>query len=282
MIYALIIGLPIALGLAFSWVVAGQLSAPARRTVPLPADVRADAVTLASKSGATLAAWVLAPENPRAVVVLCHGVRSSRADLLARGKFLWQAGYAVVMFDFQAHGESTGERITFGYLESRDVATAVTLAKQRFPGRRVAVLGTSLGGAAALLSTPALEVDALVLEQVYPTIEEAIEDRLEMRLGKPGRLLAPLLTLQLKPRLGCCADDLCPIRRAAENRVPKLFIAAADDRHTTIAESRELFRRAAEPKELWEVPGAAHVDLHGFSPAAYEARILDFFQKHLR
>ena len=49
-----------------------------------------------------------------------HGVRSNRLQMLDRARFLNKFGYSVLLFDFQAHGESIGDHITFGYLESLD------------------------------------------------------------------------------------------------------------------------------------------------------------------
>ncbi len=54
-----------------------------------------------------------------------------------------------------------------------------------------------------------------------------------------------------------------------------------EDLHATLAQSQALFAEAPEPKELWVVPGAAHVNLHRFAPREYERRILDFLRQHL-
>ncbi len=211
-----------------------------------------------------------------------HGVRGNRTSMLERARLLSHAGYAVLLFDFQAHGESPGNHITFGYLESRDARAAVSLLRTRAPGERIGVIGVSMGGAAALLATPALDADALVLEMVYPSIDQAIEDRLEIRFGKLGGVLAPLLRLQLKPRLGISPADLRPIDKVGSVHVPKLFIAGANDEHTRLEESRAMFAAAAEPKELWVVSGAKHEDLLGFAGQEYERRVLLFFDRYLR
>jgi pimeloyl-ACP methyl ester carboxylesterase len=71
-------------------------------------------------------------------------------------------GFAVLLFDFQAHGESPGRRITFGHLEAMDAAAALDFLEQRLPRERVGAIGASLGGAAAVLADPPLRVDALV------------------------------------------------------------------------------------------------------------------------
>jgi len=40
-----------------------------------------------------------------------------------------------------------------------------------------------------------------------------------------------------------------------------------------------LFNAAAEPKQLWLVDGAAHVDLHAVNKDEYEKRVLEFLAK---
>jgi fermentation-respiration switch protein FrsA (DUF1100 family) len=102
-----------------------------------------------------------------------------------------------------------------------------------------------------------------------------------MRFGFLGKLATPLLTCQLKPRLGIGLDDLRPIDHARKIVVPKFFIAGTADRDTTRPESQALFDAAAEPKQLWLVDAAAHVDIHAFARAEYERRILEVLAKNL-
>ena len=202
--------------------------------------------------------------------------------MLGRAEFLHRAGYSVLLFDAQAHGESPGERITFGYLEALDAAAAVSFATERDPNSPVAFLGVSQGGAAALLGPSPLPVSALVLEAVYSTIHEAVANRIAIRLGEPGRLLAPLLLWQLERRLGVEPEAVAPLRGIPKIQAPLLLIAGERDRHVTIEQSRALFGAAPEPRELWVVPGAMHQDFHRFAPREYERRVLGFLTRSLR
>jgi uncharacterized protein len=269
-------------GLILSWIVGGSLCAPHNHPVPAPANLAVEPVSFPSNSGAIIHGWLVGSPTNRAVVILQHGIHASRVELVDRARFLSEAGYAVLMFDFQAHGESLGSHITFGYLESRDAQAAVAFAKSRFPGKPIGVIGLSLGGAAAALAEPPLDVQALVFEMMYPTVVEATKDRIAMRLGPPGRLLSPLLTAQLKWRIGCTTDDLRPIVSVAKLTAPKLFIAGAEDRDTTLAESKDIFSRAAEPKTFAPFEGARHQDLLAFAPDQYKKVILDFLEIHLK
>src|SRR5262249_6681510 len=119
-------------------------------------------------------------------------------------------------------------------------------------------------------------------ESMYPTIEEALDDRMVLSLGSWGPICTPLLTLQLKPRLGIEPSRLRPIDSIARLGAPLLIVHGVEDRHTRIEEARREFAAAAEPKAMWEVPGAAHIDIHDFVPEEYERRIDAFFSAKLR
>ena len=270
------------LGLAASWLVGGALCASANHPVAKPENLAVEPVSFESTSGTMIHGWLVQPETNRGVVILQHGVRADKSSLVERAKFLSRAGYAVLLFDFQAHGESIGKKITFGFLESRDSQAAVEFVKKRFPGKPIGVIGLSLGGAAALLARPPLEVQALVLESVYPDVVDATKDRLELVLCRPARMLSPLLTCQFNLRIGVSPDALRPIDGAEEIKTPKLFLAGTKDLRTKFSEAQEMFARAAEPKTFFPVEGAGHEDLHHFLGARYEQLILDFLEKHLK
>jgi len=271
-----------AVGLVASWMVAGWLVAPAPCVVgDPPADLAANSISFVSESGATLSGWHVRVDGSRGVVVLVHGIRSSRLSMLERARWLRAAGFSVVMFDLQGHGESPAERITVGYLEKHDVRAAVEFARAEHPGEPIGVVGASLGGAAALLASP-LSIDALVLESVYPSIRDAVHNRVAAQLGPLSTLPAELLLAQLKPRLGISPSELRPIDHVAEVGCPVFLLCGKEDRHTTVEETRAMFATAREPKELWLVEGAAHVDLCHASPAEYRKRVLQFLGQHMQ
>jgi dienelactone hydrolase len=276
------LGSSIVVGLGLYVAVGSALVAPAHRKVSLPpAYFRAQYLTLASPSGAQLAAWLLVPEAPVGAVALLHGVRANRSDMLPRAELLWRSGYVVLAPDLQAHGESTGDRITFGYLEASDAEACLVYLHEHFPGLHVGGVGVSLGGAALVLAGDRGHSEAAVLEAVFPTIAEATDNRLSMRVGVLSRVLTPLLLFQLKPRLGMGVEDLRPIDSIRSMRCPVLVLAGTADHHTTEAQTRALFAAAHEPKELWLVPGASHDDLLRFDAGGYARHVIGFLDRYL-
>lgn len=269
-------------GVLAAWIFGGVYSAAANHPVALPKNFPVESVTFPSKSGATISGWLVAGTTNKGVVILQHGVHSDKSSLVERAKLFSSAGYTVLMFDFQAHGESKGNVITFGFLESRDSQAAVEFVKSRFPGRPIGVVGESLGAAAAALAKPPLAVQALVLEIMYPTIEDATKDRIEMRLGWPARFFSYLLTTQIPFRAGCEVNDLRPLDAVAKITAPKLFLAGTLDRETKIGEARKIFENAAEPKMFVAFDGAHHQDLFTFAPDFYKTNVLNFLNQNLK
>jgi uncharacterized protein len=236
----------------------------------------AKAIHFASESGAEIHGWWWDVPDAKGIVLLLPGVRANRRSMVDRATFLHTAGYTTLLIDFQGIGESRGKAITFGELERYDVLAAVAFARTQAPHRKLAIIGSSLGGAATLLATPPLAVDAMVLEAVYPSIDRAVENRLAIRMGRTlAKIGSPLLLAQVDE------DALRPIDHIANVRCPLLIIAGANDEHTTAADTRALFAAARAPKELWLVPGKKHVDLHRAMTREYEVRVLRFLQTSL-
>jgi fermentation-respiration switch protein FrsA (DUF1100 family) len=282
------------------------LSAPRPKDLgPPPEDLHAESVILPSESGSSLRAWFVPPlrfamnattnssapaanaidedgSSPRAAILLLHGIHASRRAMLPRARLLASAGYAVLLIDFQAHGESPGERITFGLLESRDVDAALAFLRARVPDRPLGAIGVSMGGAALVLAKRPLGLSAVVLESVYPTIEQAAAGRARALLGAPGEWISSLLVLPLRWRLGLDRDALRPIDHVASLDAPLLLLHGSADRATTLAEAGSLFAAAREPKQMHVFAGAGHVDLQAFAPADYARVVLRFLEANLR
>jgi fermentation-respiration switch protein FrsA (DUF1100 family) len=261
-----------------AWVLGSTLVEPQNHAVPLPAGFDAQIVSIPG-SGHAIAGWWVDRGGESTVVLLLHGVRADRSSMVSRAQLLIRNGLSVLLIDLQGEGETPGEAITLGYRESRDVVAARDWIRSRAPGRRIGVIGESMGGASVLLAPQPSGFDAVVLEAVYPRIGRAVENRIRMWLGPLAPVLTPLLLVQLQPRLHISDSDLEPIRSIGRLGAPVLVVAGSRDEHTTLAESRELFAAATEPKQMWVVDGAKHQDLLRYDPTGYEEHVVEFLNR---
>jgi fermentation-respiration switch protein FrsA (DUF1100 family) len=266
---ALIGGL-VALGAA--WLAGGTLAQPVNRPVSMPPGFEP---VIANGTHGSL----LRVPGATRCALLMHGVRADRRVMAGRAGFLRESGLTSLTVDLQAHGETPGDMITFGHREARDARNGVAYLRGRQGCRSVVVIGQSLGGAAALLGEGPVAADAFVLESVYPTIEDAVANRLAMRFGSLGRLAAPLLYFQIQLRAGVGRDALRPQDAVRKLRVPVLIAGGTQDLQTPQEETRRLFDAVPGKKTLWLVEGAGHEDLYAFDPVQYRAQLGEFLQR---
>src|SRR5271165_1746916 len=101
----------------------------------------AETVSFPSQDGLQLKAWWLpAKDNPRANIIVVHGVDHTRQVMLPRARFLVRGGYNVLAVDLRGHGESAAKYASPGYLEARDVLGAVHYIRTRGEQGAIAVL----------------------------------------------------------------------------------------------------------------------------------------------
>lgn len=272
----------LAVSLSVIYAVGSLLAAPNLVDIgDMPNDLNGESVEFVSETGSPLSGWLIKGKREFGGILLMHGVRSNRKQMVDRAIFLNKIGYTILLFDFQAHGESPGDHITFGYIESKDAEAAFTFLQQRLVIKSIGVIGVSLGGASAVLGDVSHRASALVLEAVYPTLRDAVQNRMSIRMGKLGVYLSPLLLWQLEPRLGFAPEQLSPIDALSEITTPVLIIAGTADKHTTLSESKRMFKAIQGEREFWAVKGAGHQDFLKYSPDQYKNKVKQFFDRYL-
>ncbi len=275
-----------ALSIAFiigCFAIGALITGPAPSAVgTLSVDFPVKAVQIPTSNDSFTHGWLVYGEQNDGVILLAHSMRSNRLEMLSRARFLNEQGYGILLIDLHAHGETEGSRITFGLRESENIQAAVSFLRHTFPNERIGAIGTSLGAAAIVLAEQPLNLNAVILESLHPTIEEAVENRLKLHFGEYASVFLPLLLSQLTFYLDTSTDELSPINRINNLDTPLLLISGTSDAHTTLAETERLFSAAREPKELWVVPGARHFNMHIYARREYEEHVSDFLSHYMR
>jgi dipeptidyl aminopeptidase/acylaminoacyl peptidase len=247
---------------------------------PQQAGLNAEKITFTTRDGITLAGWIV-PSRNGAAVILGHGHAANRTQLLTEAQFLSEAGYGVLSFDWRGHGESGGDRITFGRDEVLDLRAAVdTLsARPEIDPARIGVLGFSMGGAVMLLGAAQdTRIRAVIAESAYADFGETTRYRVRN---------APLLwevtwsystfVIGIDPTSIRPVDSICAI---SPRPVFLIYGSAEDYVHPDSAQ--ELYNAACDPKDLWIIDGAGHGGFIDAEPDEYPRRVLEFFDQHLK
>ena len=132
--------------------------------------------------------------QPKATIVLIHGISEHSTRYRHVGEYWAAHGYTVHTMDLRGHGRSPGKRILVRQIEehSHDVGTLLTWARQQAPTLPLFLFGHSMGGlivtyytltqspdlAGVILSGPALKLNGAspllvaigrIIAKVYPT-----------------------------------------------------------------------------------------------------------------
>jgi uncharacterized protein len=262
---------------------AGGAAIPLSSALPVPHED----VTFAASDGVRLTGTYLPADVARATVVLVHGFKNTRADMLEHALFLHDAGYAVLLYDSRGCGQSGG---TFGVgaTEDRDVAGAVDLLKAAArPGSaHIAVLGVSLGAGAALLAAARdLRIEAVIADSSWADERVQLERMATLPLGAIALPLLPYEPALVDALVGARLEDARPRDEVARiSPRPLLLIHSADDQNATtpLADAQALLAAAGEPKELWIAPRGGHAGAFGALRDEYARRVIAFLRSAFR
>jgi len=247
-------------------------------------------VMVAAADGVMLRGWSLIPRNGNGdAVILLHGQGDNRAGLLENADLLMRHGFAVLMPDSRAHGESGGEILTYGVKEVGDIRRWYGWLEQSEAPHCIYGLGNSMG-AAILLEATASEPGfcAVVAESPFSSFRDAAYLRLGQRFDTGpwlGRtVLLPAVEAGLfyaRWRYGVNLDQSSPLNAVASSHVPILLIHGLADTNLPPSNSEKI--KAANPAlALWEPAGAGHCGAISVAPAEYEQQVVGWFESHAR
>ena len=101
-------------------------------------------VQVISADGTKLVGWFVPSQNG-AVILMQHGYKSDREEMLNEAEMMYRHGYGVLLTTVRAHDYSEGELITFGIHEVDDMDAwyRYLLTRSDIDPERIGILGNS-------------------------------------------------------------------------------------------------------------------------------------------
>lgn len=200
-------------------------------------------VTLTTIDGLDLGAWYREPQSGSGtpVVVVFPGNAGTRADRVQLGSRLAGDELGVLLVDYRGYGGNPGSPSETGL--AADARAAIGFLAEAAPDHPIAYFGESLGAAVAVELAVVEPPAALVLRSPFTSMADMA--RVHFPPGPPRFLLR---------------DRFPSDERIGDVESPVLVIAGSEDSIVPLAQSRELYDLAREPKEFVIVHGADHND----------------------
>lgn len=241
---------------------------------PESASLRYEALPLRAADGIELFTWFLpARGTPRATVLFLHGNAENISTHFANVAWMPDEGFNVLALDYRGYGRSAGSPSLPGVQLDIDAALRALLERRDVDPRRIVLFGQSLGGALAIhyaahgAHRGALR--AVIADSAFADYRLIVREKLAgFFLTWPFQWL-PAFTVD---------NDYSPLASIhAVSPLPLLLIHGERDTIVPPHHSQQLYEAAAQPKELWLVAAAGHIQ--SVRDPALRRRLSDFVRR---
>ncbi len=246
---------------------------PERALIQTPerAGLRYETVKLRAADGVDLLTWFLpARGTPQATVLFLHGNAENISTHFFNVAWMPGEGFNVLALDYRGYGGSGGTPSLAGVQLDIDAALEALLERPDVDRRRIVLFGQSLGGALAIHYAARGKqrgaLRAVIADSTFADYRAIVKEKLAgFFLTWPFQWL-PALTVD---------NDYAPLASVrAVSPLPLLLIHGERDGIVPIHHSKRLYDAATEPRELWLVPEAGHIQSVG--DPALRRRLTEF------
>ena len=246
-------------------------------------------VTITSYDGLKLHAEYFPAEcETNKLAIVNHGYTGSgMRDSTSISVFFHKIGYDVLIVDHRAHGNSEGKYIGFGILDRFDCKGWINYVDTRFDKKRDIVLyGTSMGGSIVLMTAGFTDlsdsVKAVVADCAFTTPYDVFAHILKRDYHLPPFPIMNISNMLCKKKAGYGFRDYSTIEAMETTKLPILFFHGKEDTFVPTYMTEENYAACKSEKEIMLVDNAAHAASYYENPAAYENKIKNFLDKHVK
>ncbi len=242
--------------------------------------------TQISQDGLCLrASWLAAAQPTDKVAILAHGLGHAREQMIPWARVFHDWGYAVLMPDARAHGESDGHTIGYGWTDRHDYQQWVNqVVAKNGDQSQIVMLGISMGAATVMATAgeklPA-NVKAIIADSGYASVLGEARFRMRHEFHVPTQ---PTLAIADQySRLGdyrLADGDIA--NQLRKSHIPLLLIQGANDETVPVENLDLLYQAAAGPKQKYRDPIAAHIATREENPERYDRLVADFLAPYVK
>lgn len=234
---------------------------PVGTWLPADAGLEASDVWFEAEDGVRLHGWWIPHPDPVATVLYCHGQSGNIARQASALRDFSRLRVNALAFDYRGYGRSGGSPSETGIYRDARAAYRHLVDERGEPAGRIVLFGHSLGGAVAI--DAALDCDAagLIIQSSFTHLRDAARS-----------------TVARAPLHYAARRQFRSIEKVEQLTLPKLFVHGEVDEVLPHEYTRQLFERAADPKQLLIVPCAGHRDVHLRGGERYRGALSEFIR----
>jgi uncharacterized protein len=218
---------------------------------------------LTTSDGVRIHAWVVERCAADGWILYCHGNSANLSSRVELTRFVHDAGYNLLIFDYRGYGRSEGAPSEDGLYMDAWCAWQHLRNDREVPAERILVVGDSLGGAVAAALAEREAPAGLILAATFTSMLDLAQE------------LYPYFPIQW-----ICRHRFETRKRVEKIDCPKLILHSPDDEVIASHHGWQLFEASKSPRE-WCVLEGEHATHLGQQPPLSRQAILDFARRVL-
>lgn len=231
----------------------------------------ANKLTLTTSDGLKIAASEVETPSPKAIVIFLSGIQNPSVTIFyGHSALLKDNGYASILCELRAHGESDGDMICAGYKEYLDVKAVVDYIKSqdKYKDTPIVIYGLSMGGTVAINSMGQIpEIDGLISMSAFSSWEDVFNDSME-NMGVPKIVCTiekPFVILATGFKYGFNNLQIVPKNEIKKlgNR-PALLYHSKGDTQIPYVSFERIMKNATGKIDTWVKEGDNHIPIESF------------------
>lgn len=242
-----------------------------------------------SSDGLELYGKLIEVPNAKGTAILFHGYRSSgECDFAASVRYFKELSFNLLIPTQRAHGDSEGQYITYGAMESKDLAYWCRGVESRYgSSHKVLLYGVSMGGSACLMCMGQKDrpknVRTMIVDGAYSSLMDEMRHVIKMRSKLPALLVEADFWRLCNKKGGFDPLSVEPAASAYYLTTPVLYIHGDADGFVPYSHAEENFKASASKyKKLLTLKGGVHAVSFLTHPQLCKDEISEFLNKHFK
>jgi len=235
-----------------------------------------DDVFFESQDGTRLHGWFIPSDGPPiGTVIHFHGSDRNISWTIRNSHWLTEYGFNLFLFDYRGYGKSEGNPSPIGVVDDAVAAIEYVRSRSEVDPEKLFLWGQSMGGQLAIIAADRVGTEGIktiVADATYASHAHHVKDKVAQ--------MGPLWLIQWAVWL--TTSDTHAAHKVVPRIAPThlLVIHGLADRGVRPYHGEWLFNAAKEPKDIWRVEGAGHLEV--LRDPRYREQLVESFQRSLQ
>ncbi len=219
---------------------------------PEQAELTAHRISFKNAAGYRLRGWHCTSEGSTQSILFCMGNTGNISLMLPYAQILQEAGYDVLLFDYQGYGASEGVAGISSLLTDSLAAFDFLQEHTGRSAKDIGVFGVSLGSILALTVAAEKQAGAVAVEDAF--IPGEMLDRFSRRLTGDNALAK----MTLKGMKTLLLGRVDPLNNVTKLKCPVFFMHGERDRLLPPSGTWRIAQKATTSRRVWLIPKTGH------------------------